>query len=129
MKVANLYNPLTVVAHPWEDLSEAARRMTRNDVGSLAIYAHGRLAGILTERDLTRAVADGVDLSHTTVEEYMTSEPTTTTPETDAREAAVTMLGLGVRHIPVLSDHMLLGMVSIRDVLEDLVWTADAPSA
>jgi len=129
MKVSRLYNPLTVVAHPWEDLSEAARRMTRNDVGSLAIYAHGQLAGILTERDLTRAVADGVDLTRTTVEEYMTTEPETASPDTDARDAAITMLGLGVRHIPVIADHTLLGVLSIRDVLEDLVWTGEVRSA
>jgi signal-transduction protein with cAMP-binding, CBS, and nucleotidyltransferase domain len=124
MKISALYNPMTVAAQTWETLSEVATRMQFNDVGAVAVFDEGRLAGILTERDLARAIADGADPRQTTAADYMTAEPAVVELEDDAKTTASTMLDLGIRHLPVVQDGKVLGVVSIRDVLSDLVWSA-----
>jgi len=105
---------------PEDTLGEAAERMVERGVGSVVVSDFGRLIGILTERDLLRAVADRIHSSEARVREWMTSEPITATPETTPREAARTMLDHGFRHLPVVDDETTLGIVSLRDVLE---WT------
>ena len=125
MKIESLYNSLTVIANEWEALTEAASRMRFNDVGSAAVLRDGKVAGILTERDLTRAIADGVDLSAVTVADYMTPDPVVVTPETDAKEAARTMTDMGIRHLPVVEGDRLVGLVSARDILIELIWTTN----
>ena len=76
-----------------------------------------RLAGIITERDLVRAVADRRDLADGTAGEYMTCEPATVGLETPLTEVARRMLAYGVRHLPVVAGDVL-GMVSARDLLQ-----------
>jgi CBS domain-containing protein len=105
---------------PEDTLGEAAERMVERGVGSVVVSDFGRLIGILTERDLLRAVADRIHSSEARVREWMTSEPITATPETTPREAARTMLENGFRHLPVVDGDATLGIVSLRDVLE---WT------
>ncbi|HEX6262038.1 MAG TPA: CBS domain-containing protein, partial [Actinomycetota bacterium] len=103
---------------------DAAGRMQYQEIGSLAVLEHGKLVGILTERDLARALADGVDPAETPVAAYMTEEPVTVTPEADAASVAATMLDLGVRHIPVVEGGQVIGMVSSRDLLSLEAWNA-----
>jgi CBS domain-containing protein len=103
-----------------DPLSEAASRMQFNEVGSLAVFEAMRFAGIVTERDLVRAMADGVDPEETAVNEYMTEDPVAVSPDTDARSAARIMLGLGIRHLPVMIGSEIVGMVSARDLLSDV---------
>ena len=105
---------------PEDTLGEAAERMVERGVGSVVVSDFGRLIGILTERDLLRAVADRIHSSEARVREWMTPKPITATPETTAREAARTMLDHGFRHLPVLDGDTILGIVSLRDVLQ---WT------
>lgn len=124
MQVSALYNPLTVMANEWETLADVASRMRFNDVGSAAVLRDGALTGIVTERDLTRALADGVDPRAAVVSDYMTMEPAVVDPETDAKEAARIMVDGGIRHLPVVDDEgRLLGLLSVRDVLLELIWT------
>lgn len=75
--------------------------MDYQEVGALAVLERGSLLGIVTERDLVRAIAEGVNLSLATVGEYMTPYPATVTPDTELSEAAEIMLNLGARHLPV----------------------------
>jgi CBS domain-containing protein len=124
MKVRALYRPEVVSADPDEALADAAGRMQYQEIGSLAVMEHGRLIGILTERDLARALADGIDAFETPVRSYMTEEPLTVTPETDAGKVAATMLEQGVRHLPVLEGGLVVGMVSARDLLSLEAWNA-----
>lgn len=124
MKVRALYRPEVLIAGSEESLMDVAGRMQYQEVGSLAVMEHGRLVGIITERDLTRALADGVDIAETRVEGYMTREPVTVSPETDAADVARTMLDLGVRHLPVMEEGRLVGMVSARDLLTLEAWDA-----
>jgi CBS domain-containing protein len=105
-------------------LTEVAKRMVAKDVGAVLVTVDERLVGILTERDVLRAVARGIDES-TTVADWMTRDPETLDPDESTEHAAVLMIHGGFRHLPVTEGEDVVGMLSIRDlmrvVLEDAV--------
>jgi CBS domain-containing protein len=90
--------------------------MWRQQTGSLLISERGRLAGIITERDLLRAVALGADPEMSTVDEAMTTEVFTVPPDMPLHEAAREMAARWIRHLPVVQDGELLGVISMRDI-------------
>jgi CBS domain-containing protein len=106
------------------DLSivEVAQRMVDRNVGAALVRDDGRLTGILTERDLLRAVACGLQQDGR-VADCMTAHPETIGPDDTTNHAVVLMLHGGFRHLPVVQGDDLLGVISIRDlvplVLED----------
>jgi len=107
-----------IAVAPEDTLGEVAERMTLQNVGSVAVTDSGRLIGILTERDLLKAMAARVHSSEARVRQWMTADPITTTPETDVEEAARVMLARGFRHLPVLDDDgRVIGIVSLRRVV------------
>jgi CBS domain-containing protein len=108
---------------PEDTLGQAAEAMVERGVGSAVVSDFGRLIGILTERDLLRAVAGRVHSSEARVREWMTAEPVTASESTELTEAAQTMLEQGFRHLPVVDGDRAVGIVSIRDVVE---WTVGA---
>jgi CBS domain-containing protein len=112
---------LDVVVYAGEVLADAASRMRFNDVGCVPVIDAGKLVGILTERDLTRAIADGIDPKSVEVVEYMTPDPVVIGPDADARDAARTMIQAGVRHLPIVWGSRYIGVISIRDVVGDLL--------
>jgi len=91
--------------------------MVGERVGSLAVLEGDVLAGIITERDVLRAVAEGVDLGTATVVDWMTPRPDVTEPDMDINDAAQWMLATGYRHLPVVEGNRLLGIASIKDIL------------
>lgn len=100
-------------------VSDAAEAMVRGRFGSVLVMASGTLMGIFTERDVLRAAAERVDLSTSMVRDWMTSDPITATGEMDSGDAAETMIAHGFRHLPVMEQGKLQGIVSLRDVLSD----------
>lgn len=102
---------------PEDTLGEAAERMAEDGVGSAVVLDSGRLIGILTERDLLRAVAGRVHTSEARVREWMTVDPITATEETSADEAMRTMLEQGFRHLPVVEEGRTIGVVSLRELM------------
>jgi CBS domain-containing protein len=115
--LAELMSRDVVAVAPEDTLGEAAERMSGNDVGSAVVLEHGRLIGILTERDLLRAVAGRVHSSEARVREWMTADPVTAQEDTTHAEALDTMMEHGFRHLPVVDGERTLGIVSIRDVM------------
>jgi CBS domain-containing protein len=106
---------------PQESLAEAARRMKARKVGS-AVVATDDMPGIITERDLLSAVADGRDLEATEITEYMTANAITASSSWDVRTAAETMTSGGFRHLIVLNDRgEVSGMLSVRDLVTALL--------
>jgi CBS domain-containing protein len=99
-----------------DTLRSAAERMWREQTGSLLVMDGGRLAGIITERDLLRAMALGADLATATVDEAMTTEVFTVTPDMPLRDAAREMAVRWIRHLPVVDGDQVLGVISMRDV-------------
>lgn len=100
-------------------VAEAAEAMVRGRFGSVVVMAGRTLTGIFTERDVLRAAARRADLSTSTVRDWMTPDPVTATGDTDAGDAAQTMISQGFRHLPVTEGGRLQGIVSLRDVLSD----------
>jgi CBS domain-containing protein len=115
--LAELMTRDLVTVAPEDTLGEAAQKMVDRRVGSAVVSDFGRLVGILTERDLLRAVAARTHSSETRVREWMTADPITGDPETAAGEAAEIMLERGFRHLPVVENGRPVGIVSVRDVL------------
>jgi CBS domain-containing protein len=113
---------LTVL--PGDTVAEVAKRMVAKDVGAVLVYEDDRLSGILTERDIMRAVADGLD-DTTLVRDRMTANPETLDADDTTEHAAVLMIHGGFRHLPVVEQGDVVGVLSIRDlmrvVLEDTV--------
>ncbi len=98
-------------------VAEVTGTMVKARVGSAVVLQGPWLAGILTERDVLRAVASHSDLTKSPVSQWMTTDPITATPDTTTEEAADVMLANGFRHLPVVEGRELKGVVSIRDVL------------
>jgi CBS domain-containing protein len=113
-------NLLAVAAE--DALKEVAERMVERDVGAALVTEGEQLVGIVTERDVLRAVARGID-ERTRVEELMTPDPETLEPDESTQHAAVLMIHGGFRHLPIVDGDEIVGMLSIRDlvrvVLED----------
>ena len=118
MKVGTLCQHEVMTAGPEDSLAEVASRMQYNEVGALAVFEDGNLVGIVTERDLVRAMAEGVDPSTTAVVTYMTPDPVTVDEDADVTEAAAYMMRVGARHLPVVDGGRVVGMISARDLLE-----------
>ena len=106
----------TITESATDSLRAAAERMWRQQTGSLLITEHGHLTGIITERDMLRAVALGADPDRTTVDEVMTAEVFTVPPHMPLQQAAREMAVRWIRHLPVVADGQLLGVVSMRDM-------------
>jgi CBS domain-containing protein len=105
-----------LVVEPETPLEEAARRMAERNVGTVLALDGDRVAGILTERDVLRAVAAGLDPADT-VSRWMTRSPETVEASDTTEHAATLMIHGGYRHLPVLEDGKPVGMLSIRDLV------------
>jgi CBS domain-containing protein len=124
MDIGRIYRQEVFSISPTESVAETARRMRTNDVSSLMVLEDEKFIGIITERDLTRAIAAGDPPEATIVSDYMTDHPITVGPETGIREAAAEMLDLEVRHLPVGLAGEVVGMISLRDLLSVVVGNA-----
>jgi CBS domain-containing protein len=94
---------------------DVSRRMVDRNVGAVLVLDDGRLTGILTERDILRAVARGLG-DDARVADCMTAHPETIGPDDTTQHAVVLMLHGGFRHLPVVVGDDLVGVVSIRDL-------------
>jgi CBS domain-containing protein len=100
---------------PATSIVDAARRMQERRVGAVVVTEGDRLVGIVTERDVLRAVATGsVD---GTLADAMTHAPDTVEPNESAGHAAALMIHGGFRHLPVVDGGNVVGMLSIRDLV------------
>jgi citrate synthase len=116
--VGDIMSHPVVTARPAETLADTASRMRDRHVGSVVVTdADERAIGILTERDMIRIAAAGADASTAKVSEWMTADPYTVGPDVEARAAFATLAEHGYRHIPVVEDSRLVGIVSMRDLM------------
>ena len=116
--VGELMSSPVVTALPDDTVAEASARMRDNGVGSLVVVDGDRPVGILTERDLVRWGAAGVDPGGSKVAEWMTADPDTVAPGLSVQEAYDALASHGYRHIPVVDGARLVGIVSMRDLLK-----------
>jgi CBS domain-containing protein len=120
MEIRDLVVRDLVTVGPAHTLAQAAKLMNGKRVGS-AIVLTEEAPGILSERDVLRAVAEGVDLASVTVADYMTWNAIVATSEWDTLEAARTMLERGFRHLVVIDGEHEVGILSIRDLMAGIV--------
>ncbi len=106
-----------ITVAPEDTLGEVAEKMTALNVGSVIVKDFGTLIGILTERDLLKAMAARVHSSEARVRQFMTEDPIVAAPEMDCEEAAQLMLDRGFRHLPIVEGTDVLGVVSLRRVV------------
>jgi CBS domain-containing protein len=111
-------NLLTV--DPTTDLSDAARQMSERGVGAALVLSNESVSGILTERDVLRAVATG-SVEGTHVAAWMTRDPETVDVSESTGQAAAVMIHGGFRHLPVMDGGRPVGIVSIRDLMRVVV--------
>jgi CBS domain-containing protein len=97
-------------------LAEVAARMVDRQVGAVLVLERDRLAGILTERDVLRAVARGIR-DDAVVRDWMTTDPETIAPDETVEQAATLMMHGGFRHLPVVEGSEIVGILSIRDLM------------
>ncbi len=121
MKLGSLVRGSGTVIGPEASLGDAAVALVGEVLGSLAVVSDRRLVGIITERDLVRALASGAEPESELVGDWMAEAPDTFSPDVDVKEAAAWLLEVGYRHMPVMEDGELLGIVSIRDIMQALV--------
>lgn len=117
MQVRNLMKAPVVTIEPGRSVREAAMLMQDNVIGSVVVHESGRAVGIMTERDVLRAVAEGRDVEQTSVDDLMTKNLVTGAPNWDVVVAASVMTAHRIRHLVVQEQDRVLGVLSLRDVL------------
>ena len=116
-RVGELMSPNPVIVAPEDTLGEVAEQMNTLDTGSALVAEYGRLIGILTSRDMLRALAGRVHSSEARVRQWMTAEPIAVTAETSLDAAAVLMVEHDVHHLPVVDGERPVGVIGMRDVV------------
>jgi CBS domain-containing protein len=101
-----------------QTVSEAARIMAEQNIGAAPVLRHGELVGIFSERDIMkRVVAKALDPQLTKVGQVMSTDVLTVAPQESLENCMVLMKTHGVRHLPIVEDGKLVGVVSLRDIL------------
>jgi CBS domain-containing protein len=104
---------------PEMTVAEAARYMTDRNVGAVCVLDEGRLVGVLSERDMMkRVIALKRDPSQTKVSEVMTPNPVVVAVSETHNNCVKTMQKAGIRHLPVVDGDKLVGLLSLRDLLQ-----------
>jgi len=118
LKVREVPPARLVSVTPRATLAEVAREMRLEDSDSVAVINSDRLVGIITERDLVRAIADGVDPKQATAGVVMTPNPATVSADEDVSVVALKMMRLGIRHLPVIDPTgKAVGLLSARNLV------------
>ncbi len=100
----------------------ALEKLAEYHVGALMVLDGDRLAGVFSERDYTRKIAlEGRNSRETTVGEIMTADVFTVDAQTRSHECMLLMSEKRIRHLPVMDGDTVLGMISIRDIMNDII--------
>jgi CBS domain-containing protein len=103
-----------------DTIADAARTMREGNIGNVIVTDGGRVAGIVTDRDIViRAIAEGREARSTTVGDVCTSDARTLAPEDSVEAAAQAMAENGIRRLPVVDHGKLVGIVSLGDLAQD----------
>jgi CBS domain-containing protein len=120
MQLADLMTTDVLAVSPDTTIADAARRMIAREAGAAVVIDDGALVGVISERDLMRAIPDGCR-PETPVHDRMTRHVTTASPRTSVAEAMAIMIEGRFRHLPVVEEGRVLGVVSMRDLMS---WTS-----
>ncbi|TMC13542.1 MAG: CBS domain-containing protein [Chloroflexi bacterium] len=116
MKVREVMTQVVLTAEPGITIAEVASLMAQRRVGSALVLEHDQMIGIFTERDIVKALSQDASAIHQAIVHWMTRSPQTISSEATVEEALRRMLDGGFRHLPVMDDDRLVGMLSMRDL-------------
>jgi CBS domain-containing protein len=116
VQVQDVMTRARIVESPSDSLRSAAMVMWKQQTGSLLVMDGDSLLGIVTERDIMKAIAGGRDMETTPISTVMSTTVITVTPQTSLPEAARHMATRWIRHLPVVDDGKVVGLVSQRDL-------------
>jgi CBS domain-containing protein len=119
-RVQGLVARPAVYVHANDTLREVAQTFIEESIGAALVRGTHGVMGLVSERDIVRAIADGASVSRTPVSDVMATELLTAAPTDELVEVVHRMLEAEVRHIPVVEDGVAYGMVSVRDALRAL---------
>jgi CBS domain-containing protein len=115
---------------PNDTVFEALQMLAQHEVGALMVMEAGALVGVLSERDYTRKIAlQGRSSRDSRVSDIMTSRVFTVPPHTGTRTCMALMSEKKIRHVPVVDGGTVLGMISIRDIMDDIIADHEATIA
>ena len=115
-----------VTVSPELSVLEAIKILAAENIGAAVVMSGDRLAGIFSERDYTRKVIlKGRSSDSTRVEEIMSANVVVVSPRTKARDCMALMTEKSIRHLPVVEEGRVIGMVSIRDIVSDIIADQD----
>jgi CBS domain-containing protein len=107
---------------PQMSVFDALKQLADHDVGAMMVMDGGKLVGVFSERDYTRKIAlAGRASKETPVKDIMTANVLTVTPQTRTKDCMALMSQKKIRHLPVLDGDKVLGMISIRDIMDDII--------
>jgi CBS domain-containing protein len=107
---------------PNTSVLETLLMMTEKGVGALVVVEGDKIAGIISERDFIHSIAEKERcVLNTTVLEYMTTPVLTVTPDQSVEECMQLMTDKHIRHLPVVENGKLVGMISIGDIVKDII--------
>ena len=131
MQIRELMSKSVVSITPEESAALAARLLTRLNLGMLPVCGQdGQLVGVVTDRDIvTRCLAAGQDPSRVPVEDIMTRELETLSPQEEVEAASTRMAGCQVRRLPVVEDGRVVGILSLADLARSRRYEAEAAQA
>jgi CBS domain-containing protein len=119
--IADAMTVRVVTVRPDETVQLAIARMNEENVGAVAVCEGNKLVGIFTERDVLRLAGEGSQFGELKMRDVMTTRVLTVTPDVEIIDAARLMREKKIRHVPVVEDGNVLGIVGIRDVMGALV--------
>jgi CBS domain-containing protein len=117
--VGDLMTREVLTVEPSDTIGEAAEKMIEHGVGAVVVSDFGSIIGILTERDILRAVAHRTHSAEARVRQWMTPDVVTVPSSMEGDEAAKMMLERNFRHLPVVDEGRSVGIVSLRDLARE----------
>jgi len=109
--------PIAITVDSTDTVREVAEQMTANDIGLVVVAGEGRLKGVVSERDLVRAIAEDIDPDDERAADIMSVDVVSAGTSTSISDAADMMIEGGVRHLPVVDEDHVIGVVSMRDLI------------
>lgn len=130
MKVRDKMTKSVSYVKPTNTVVEAAQVMQKLNVGAVPVFDQNKVVGVVTDRDIVvRNVAHGKSPQETKVQDVMTSQVTTVTPDMEVEEVSKIMAQQQIRRVPVVENNQLVGILSLGDIATDYRFDTEASEA
>ena len=122
LDLLNKRGPANWSLSPQDSVFDALQTLANHNVGALMVLDAGKLVGVFSERDYTRKIAlAGKSSKDTKVKDIMTCNVISVAPTVKTRDCLALMSQKSIRHLPVVEGEKVLGMISIRDIMNDII--------